>query len=93
MIRITTQSGSTQTVVTIDGYAEDADLREIERVRRGLKGDVRLNLRGLNACVPDGIQVLRAWIHAGARLDVATPYLELALTAPPREPSGSGRRD
>jgi hypothetical protein len=61
----------------------DSDLGEIRRVRKVLKGLVVLNLRGLDTCVPVGIWLLRDWLDAGARLQDATPFLEMALKDAP----------
>lgn len=88
MIRITTQALSTHTVVTIDGWAEDLDLKEIQRVRRALKGKVLLNLRGLDGCVPEGIRILQDWVDAGGQLEATTPYLDMMLkAAKPKRPA------
>jgi hypothetical protein len=83
LIRITLQTEGNHTVVTIDGRATEADLGEIRRVRKALKVAVLLNLRGLDMCSPAGIRVLRDWLDAGARLQAATPFLEVALKDPP----------
>ena len=66
-------------MVTIDGYVVDSDLGEIRRVRRSTKGPILLNLRGLTSCTGGGVQLLRAWLSAGARLQDATPFLEMLL--------------
>lgn len=90
MIRISIEAKSTHTVVAIDGYVDQADLRQIERVRKELSGEVHLNLLGLEGSAPGGIQLLRAWLNAGARLDAATPYLVLALgDSTPQTPTHS----
>jgi hypothetical protein len=83
LIRITTQAEGDHTVVTIDGRATESDLGEIRRVRKALKGAVVLSLRGLDACTPLGIRLLREWMDAGARLQDATPFLELTLKDAP----------
>jgi hypothetical protein len=44
-----------------------------------VSGAAVLNLRGLDSCAAGGIQVLRAWLAAGARLEDATPYLRMML--------------
>jgi hypothetical protein len=82
LIRITTQSKGNRTTVTIDGRATESDVKEIQRVRKAVKGEVVLNLRGLDACEPAGIRLLRAWLDAGARLQDATPFLEMVLKEP-----------
>lgn len=79
MIRITTQRIDRGTVVTIDGRVEESDLEEIRRVRKSVKGRVALSLRGLDACAAGGIGLLRAWLGAGAKLQDATPFLEMTL--------------
>ena len=83
LIRITTQTEGDHTVVTIDGRATESDLGEVRRVRKALKGAVALNLRGLDGCAPVGIRLLRDWLDAGARLEAATPFLEMALKDAP----------
>jgi hypothetical protein len=60
----------------------ESDVKEIQRVRKAVKGGVVLNLRGLVACAPAGIRFLRAWMGAGARLRDATPFLEMVLKEP-----------
>ncbi len=79
MIRITTRQEESHTVVTIDGQLMPADLAEVRRVRKSIKGNVLLKLGGLNTCVDEGIRVLRDWLNAGARLSSATPFLQLVL--------------
>jgi len=79
MIRITTQKEKNGTVVTIDGQLAESDLGEIRRVRKSVTGAVVLNLRGLDACAVGGVRVLRAWLSAGAKLQAATPFLEIIL--------------
>jgi hypothetical protein len=83
LIRITTRKEEKNTTITIDGQATEMDLAEIRRVRRGVKGAVDLNLRGLDLCSPAGIRLLRDWLDAGARLQSATPFLEMALREEP----------
>ena len=68
--------------MTIDGRVTELDVKEIQRVRKALKGDVVLNLRGLDGCVPGGIGLLRAWLEAGAQLQAATPFMDMILKAP-----------
>jgi hypothetical protein len=82
LIRITTRKQENNTIVTIDGRATDRDLAEIRRVRKAMQGAVVLNLRELDVCSPSGIQLLRDWMDAGARLQDATPFLEMALQDP-----------
>ena len=79
MIRITTQQEQGYTVVIIDGLVEVEDLAEILRVRTSLTGEVVLNLRGVAACVDEGVHILRAWLDAGAGLQDATLYLRMIL--------------
>ena len=79
MIRITTQTEGNRTIVTIDGQVAESDLGEIRRVRKSMKGAVFLNLHGLNSCAAGGVRVLRDWLDAGARLQAATPFLEMIL--------------
>jgi hypothetical protein len=83
MIRITTLKANNGTVVTIDGQLADSDLGEIRRVRKSMNGAVDLNLRGLDGCAAGGVRVLRDWLHAGARLQSATPFLQMLLKEPP----------
>jgi hypothetical protein len=82
MIRITTQNEKSGTIVTIDGQVAESDLGEIRRVRKSVTGAVVLNLRGLDECAAGGIRVLREWLDAGARLQSATPFLEMLLKEP-----------
>jgi hypothetical protein len=79
VIRITTQTEGKRTIVTIDGQVTEADLKAIQRVRDSVPGAVALNLRGLNACANDGVRFLRAWLAAGAKLQAATPFMEMIL--------------
>jgi hypothetical protein len=79
LIRITTRKEENDTIITIDGQVTEKDLTEIRRVRKALKGAVALNLRGLDVCLPSGIRLLREWLDAGARLQDATPFLEMTL--------------
>jgi hypothetical protein len=79
VIRITTQQEKSHTVITIDGQLTAADLGEIRRVRRSVRGKVVLKLGGLNVCADDGIRLLQEWLHAGAQLDNANPFLRMLL--------------
>lgn len=79
MIRITTRLEENCTIVTIDGQVAEADLDEIRRVRELVKGEVLLDLRGVKSCVTGGNRVLKDWLNAGAKLQAATPYLEMIL--------------
>lgn len=79
MIRITTQKQQSHTVISIDGELTTADMGEIRRIRKSVKGKVVLKLRGLNACAVEGIRVLRDWLDAGAKLRNATPFLQVML--------------
>jgi hypothetical protein len=82
MIRIITQIEENATVVTIEGQVADSDLGEIQRVRESMTGAVFLNLRGVKSCAEGGARVLRDWLQAGAKLQAATPYLEMILNNP-----------
>ena len=79
MIRITTYHQPSHTVVTIEGRLTAADLRAIRRVRQSVRGAITLDLGGLDACAKDGIRLLQDWLDAGARLDAATPFLQMVL--------------
>jgi hypothetical protein len=79
VIRIIVQKEKNCTTVTIDGQLAGSDVDELGRVRSSVSGPAVLNLHGLDACAADGIQVLRAWLAAGARLEAATPYLRMLL--------------
>lgn len=79
VIRITTQQEKSHTVITIDGQLTAADLGEIRRARKSARGQVVLKLGGLNVCADDGIRLLQEWLHAGAQLDNATPFLRMML--------------
>jgi hypothetical protein len=79
MIRITTHHEPSHTVVTIDGRLMAADLQALRRVRRSVHGVVALDLGGLDTCAQDGIRLLQDWLDAGARLDAATPFLQMVL--------------
>jgi len=79
VIRITIHRNENCTIVGIDGQLAEADLDELGRVRSSVSGATVLNLRGLDSCAAGGIQVLRAWLAAGARLEDATPYLRMML--------------
>ncbi len=82
MIRITTQTEGKRTIVTIDGQVAEADLKAIRRVRNSVTGAVLLNLRGLDACAVGGVRLLRDWLEAGAKLQNATPFMEMILKDP-----------
>lgn len=79
MIRITTHREPSHTVVTIDGQLTAADLRAIRQIRKAVNGAVALDLGGLDTCAREGIRLLQDWLDAGARLDVATPFLRMVL--------------
>lgn len=87
MICITTMQADSYTVITIDGWITRSDLAEIERVRDSIRGKVVLKLGGLETCGADGIRLLSRWLHCGARLETANPFLRMILEKPPR-PSG-----
>lgn len=79
MVRITAKTEGKCTIVAIDGQVAEADLKEIQRVRNSVTGAVVLNLRGLSACAAGGVSLLRAWLAAGAKLQAATPFMEMVL--------------
>ena len=79
VIRITTQQMKSRTVVTIAGQLAAPDLTEVRRVRASVRGKVILKLSGLDACIEEGIRLLQEWLHAGAQLDDATPFLRMML--------------
>jgi hypothetical protein len=82
LIRITTQRQKNRTIVTIDGRLVESDVGAVQRVRKSVKGHVSLNLRGLESCAPGGVRLLRAWLHAGAHLQDANPFLQIVLKEP-----------
>lgn len=69
--------------MTIDGQMAESDLGEVRRVRKMVKGAVRLNLRGLEACGPGGVRALRDWLGDGAQLQDANPFLHMVLRDSP----------
>jgi len=79
VIRITVQPEKSHTVVTIAGQLAGPDLSEVQRVRQSLPGKVILKLSGLDACVEEGIRLLKEWLKAGAQLENATPFLRMML--------------
>lgn len=79
MIRISTRTENSHTAVRIDGRLASADLEEVQRVRESLPADVVLDLGGLDACVEDGIRLLRRWLSEGATLSNAAPFLRMLL--------------
>ena len=83
VIRITIQPADQQTVVNIDGRVAESDLNEIRRIRKAVKGEVVLNLGGLDACAAGGVELLQSWLKAGALLQDATPFLRMILEMPP----------
>jgi hypothetical protein len=79
VIRITARKEQSHTVIAIDGELTTADIGEIRRIRKSVKGKVVLKLRGLNACAVEGIRVLRDWLNTGDKLSNATPFLQVML--------------
>ena len=89
VIRITTQTQASGTVLTIDGWLADADLSELRRIRELAQRQVVLRLCGLDACAPEGIRLLQDWLHEGAKLESASPFLQMILEPPPRDSDGA----
>jgi hypothetical protein len=83
VIRITIRKVKNSTTVIIDGQVAEADLKEIRRVRKSIKGAVVLNLLGLDGCESGGIRFLQSWLDAGAQLQDATPFMRMLLTKQP----------
>jgi hypothetical protein len=79
VIRITTHTEAKRTIVTIDGQVAESDVKAIRRVRNSVSGAVLLNLRGLDACAAGGVRLLSDWLKAGAKLQNATPFMEMIL--------------
>ncbi len=79
MIRITTQEGDKQVLVTIDGCMEDSDLEQVQACRMAAAGAVHLNLGGLEICTPAGIHEFQTWLTHGAKLKGSTPYQRMLL--------------
>jgi hypothetical protein len=73
------QKEESLTVVTIDGQLMASDLKELQRVRASLPGQVVLSLSGLDGFGDEGIQLLRDWLRSGAQLRGASPYLRMML--------------
>jgi hypothetical protein len=81
MIRITVQVEGDHTTVGIAGQLSEIDLKEVQKIRASVKGDVVLSLRDMDSCEASGIRFLRAWLDAGAKLRDANPFVELTLKA------------
>jgi hypothetical protein len=79
VVRFTTHNDGDRTLVTIDGELVESDLKTLQRVRKSVEGAVVLELGGLSACAPGGVKILRTWLDSGARLQNATPFLQMVL--------------
>lgn len=86
LIRITTTTQAADTtVITIDGWLTGADLDEVRRIRALTQGHPALRLGGLDTCAPEGIRLLQDWLHEGAKLESASPFLQMVLVPLPRD--------
>lgn len=93
MIRITTQPQGSGTAVIVDGWVAETDLEELQRVRHSVVGRVALRLAGVGTCVPQGISLFQAWLDDAARLENASPFLDMVLrTRPPVTHAGPSPR-
>jgi hypothetical protein len=79
MICITTEKKGALTVVTLDGHAEDSDVQDLNTVLSSIHGQMGLNMSGLDTCSEHVIKALRDWVHSGASVLTATPFLRLML--------------
>jgi hypothetical protein len=68
-----------RTVIMIDGQLTASDLDEVRRVRKSAKGEIALNLSGLETCDDVGLRLLQDWLAGGAVLQRATPFLRMVL--------------
>lgn len=94
VFRIITHTQADRTIVVIAGQMADEDAKGLQRVRKSVGSTVSLDLRGLAACGPDCVRVLREWLAEGARLEEASPFLAMVLREPPQPPTAptsSGR--
>jgi hypothetical protein len=79
MVRITIRKEASRAVVAIDGRLASADLEPLQHVRQTVTGSVVLDLGGMTGCAEDGARLLRDWLHSGALLINAAPFLRMLL--------------
>jgi len=77
------------TVVTLDGHAEDSDVQDLNTVFSSIHGQVGLNMSGLDTCSEQAIKALHDWIHSGASVLTATPFLRILLGAAAKDAATS----
>lgn len=84
-VRITTMAHRDGSLVKIDGWLQQIDVGELQRLLRTLEGPVALDLTDLQSADQEAIGMLRELLEVGVELRAASPYIELLLR-PEREP-------
>jgi len=78
-IRVTRTTDTGKTVLKIDGRLQSQDIGEVEEEQRSVRGPLVLELTNLQSADAAGITMLRRMTQEGARIQGASPYIELLL--------------
>jgi anti-anti-sigma regulatory factor len=78
-IRITRTTDAHETVLKIDGRLRCEDVGELAKEQRSVRGPLVLELSNLQSADAAGVEILRRLASAGARIQGASPYIELLL--------------
>jgi ABC-type transporter Mla MlaB component len=79
VLRITTSSGETGTVLRIAGQLSNDGVQELERVCHHTEGLLILDLSELTKVDDSGLAALRELVARGAELAAVPPYIALLL--------------
>ena len=79
VLRITTSTGETGTVVRIAGQLSNDGVRELERVCREVEWPLILDLSEFRNVDDSGLAAIRDLVARGAELVAVPPYIALLL--------------
>ena len=78
-MRIDTTSEGSKTIVSVAGRLEGPGIREFLRICRSIAGEFVLDLSGVCAADPEGIDAIHKAVSRGAELRGVSPFIRLLL--------------
>ena len=78
-VRIDRTSEDSKAVVSVAGRLEGPGARELLRTCRSIAGKFVLDLSGVQAADPEGIEAIQKAVSGGAKLRGVSPFIRLLL--------------